>query len=56
MQVEELGLIMLSLGRAPTELEVKEYQKSVDKGDRHFSIDRLMDMMVHSYMVCLCFF
>lgn len=38
-QVEELGLIMRSLGRAPTELEVKEYQKSVDKGDGSFNID-----------------
>ena len=39
IKVEELGLIMRSLGRAPTELEVKEYQKSVDKGDGHFNID-----------------
>lgn len=30
---------MRSLGRAPTELEVKEYQKSVDKGDGSFNID-----------------
>jgi hypothetical protein len=40
---------MRSLGRAPTELEVKEYQKSVDKGDGSFNIDGLMDVMVRSY-------
>lgn len=49
IKVEELGLIMRSLGRAPTELEVKEYQKSVDKGDGSFNIDGLMDVMVRSY-------
>ena len=40
IKVEELGLIMRSLGRAPTELEVKEYQKSVDKGDGHRAVPR----------------
>ena len=28
---------------------MKEYQKSVDKGDGHFNIDGLMDVMVRSY-------
>ena len=34
-----------------THTQVKEYQKSVDKGDGHFNIDGLMDVMVRSYKV-----
>jgi Ca2+-binding EF-hand superfamily protein len=40
---------MRSLGRAPTELEVKEYQKQVDKGDGNFTIDGLMTVMISSW-------
>jgi calmodulin len=75
IKIEELGLIMRSLGRAPTglnffdgtiiwsasasflnctissdsELEVKEYQKQVDKGDGNFTIDGLMTVMISSW-------
>ena len=45
----ELGLIMRSLGRAPTELEVKDYMKQVDKGDSTFDINGLLDVMSRSY-------
>eukprot|EP00295_Goniomonas_pacifica_P007500 CAMPEP_0175821386 /NCGR_PEP_ID=MMETSP0107_2-20121207/9110_1 /TAXON_ID=195067 ORGANISM="Goniomonas pacifica, Strain CCMP1869" /NCGR_SAMPLE_ID=MMETSP0107_2 /ASSEMBLY_ACC=CAM_ASM_000203 /LENGTH=118 /DNA_ID=CAMNT_0017133767 /DNA_START=257 /DNA_END=613 /DNA_ORIENTATION=- len=40
---------MRSLGRAPTELEVKEYAKQIDKGDGTFDINGLLDVMVRSY-------
>ena len=36
-------------GLALPHAQVKEYQKSVDKGDGHFNIDGLMDVMVRSY-------
>eukprot|EP00339_Tiarina_fusa_P024257 CAMPEP_0117041144 /NCGR_PEP_ID=MMETSP0472-20121206/28763_1 /TAXON_ID=693140 ORGANISM="Tiarina fusus, Strain LIS" /NCGR_SAMPLE_ID=MMETSP0472 /ASSEMBLY_ACC=CAM_ASM_000603 /LENGTH=153 /DNA_ID=CAMNT_0004752097 /DNA_START=26 /DNA_END=484 /DNA_ORIENTATION=+ len=49
ISISELGLIMRSLGRAPTELEVKEYAKQIDKGDGTFDINGLLDVMVRSY-------
>jgi hypothetical protein len=35
---------MRSLGRAPTELEVKDYMKSIDKGNGAFDIGGLLDV------------
>jgi Ca2+-binding EF-hand superfamily protein len=44
ISISELGLIMRSLGRAPTELEVKDYMKSIDKGSGSFDIAGLLDV------------
>ena len=44
ISISELGLIMRSLGRAPTELEVKDYMKSIDKGSGSFDIGGLLDV------------
>jgi calmodulin len=44
ISISELGLIMRSLGRAPTELEVKDYMKSIDKGSGAFDIGGLLDV------------
>jgi hypothetical protein len=44
---------MRSLGRAPTELEVKEYQKSVDKGDGSFNIDGARPLFRHPIIISI---
>lgn len=58
--ISELGLIMRSLGRAPTQLEVKEYEKMINKGTPHapvadgtgndtFDINGLFEVLTKSW-------
>jgi Ca2+-binding EF-hand superfamily protein len=57
ISISELGLIMRSLGRAPTELEVKDYMKSIDiKGTGSFDINGLLEVSTHSNSMAMFHF